>query len=94
MCCGFWGIWTLSITEGLGDLIALEWSLTRNRVSGRWRTVGQEEAQSKWEKLPSLLYWAHLRGIPRLVQKRQSAPKDFYTGFFGLGDVFAFSYLN
>lgn len=44
ICCGFWGIWTLFITEGLGDLIALKWSLTRNRVSGRWQTLGQEEA--------------------------------------------------
>lgn len=79
----------------------MKWSLARSRVSGRrqgagGRLLGRKKLRASGKKLRSLLYWAHLQGILRLVQKRQSAPKDFYTGFFFfyLGDFFAFSYLN
>lgn len=34
----------MSHTEGLGDLIALRWSLARNRVNGRCQAVGQKDA--------------------------------------------------
>lgn len=79
------------LTEGLGDLIALEWSLTRNRVSGRRKTVGQEEAQSKWEKLttqPTLL--GSPPGHPEARPKEAVSTKGLLHGVFWFGKCFCF----
>lgn len=79
MCCGFWGIWSLSVTEGLGDLIAL----ARNRVSGRWQVAGCCWAGRNLEQVGRsyIAYFSGLisMGILKLVQKRHQ--RTFTQGF-------------